>query len=70
MRQMGHLMRKHENNVVRRVIGIYVERSRPRGRPKKTLINVVGGIGGLERLRGLVREDANGRENGEGFHGV
>jgi len=49
------------------MVVITVERSKPRGRPRKTWINVMVAY---MRVRGLVWEDAMIDNNGEGFHGA
>ena len=62
----GHVLRKHKNNWVRRVMDIDVEGSRPRGRPKKTWIYAME-----EDMcpRELMMEDAMIEKNGEDRHG-
>jgi hypothetical protein len=59
LRWMGHVLINDENKWMRRVMDINAEGSRPRGKPRKTWINV--GEEGMS-LKGLTREDANDRE--------
>ena len=59
LRWMGHVLRKDENDWMRKVMEINVEGSRGRGRPRRTWLSVVEED---MHTRGLTREDAMDRE--------